>query len=247
MRSQPPPRLLEAEEPLEPELAALLRAGREDLPQAAQLASLASRLGSVLGEAPPGAAPLAPTGGMVGGTVAPWVVPGLAAVLVGGLFLLGLSFMVPSPRAELAQARPAAISAPVQPVETPEVAAPMASDRVELDSAPQPEPEAPPPRTRRRSPVSPAQDPTAELGLLDEAQRALAQEPARALRRTQQHRSRYPRGVYAQEREVIAIEALVALGQSEKARRRAERFLRKYPTSSHTRAVRAQLDALLAE
>jgi outer membrane protein assembly factor BamD (BamD/ComL family) len=45
-----------------------------------------------------------------------------------------------------------------------------------------------------------------------------------------------------QEREVIAIEALVKTGRKEDARTRADRFKTRFPGSSHTR----RLDALLA-
>jgi TolA-binding protein len=45
--------------------------------------------------------------------------------------------------------------------------------------------------------------------------------------------SRYPRSVLYQEREVLTIEALGATGASGAARQRAERFLKRYPSSPH--------------
>ena len=45
--------------------------------------------------------------------------------------------------------------------------------------------------------------------------------------------ARYPRSVLYQEREVLTIEALAATGNSSAAKQRAERFLKRYPTSPH--------------
>ena len=45
--------------------------------------------------------------------------------------------------------------------------------------------------------------------------------------------TRYPRSVLYQEREVLTIEALGATGAAGAARQRAERFLKRYPSSPH--------------
>jgi hypothetical protein len=79
----------------------------------------------------------------------------------------------------------------------------------------------------------PAQDAAGELRLLERAQQALRADPARALAIAEQHRRMFTRGQFAQEREMIAIEALVALGQTRRAAARAEAFARRYPDSSH--------------
>ena len=78
-----------------------------------------------------------------------------------------------------------------------------------------------------------ARDAASELQLLERAQQTLGADPARALAIAEQHRQRYAHGEFAQEREMIAIEALMALGQTERAAARARAFARRYPDSSH--------------
>ena len=76
-------------------------------------------------------------------------------------------------------------------------------------------------------------DPVQELPLLEQAQRAVRDDPARALSLADQHRRRFPRGQFVQEREMIAVEALLELGNERRARRRGQRFLRRFPDSTH--------------
>ena len=47
------------------------------------------------------------------------------------------------------------------------------------------------------------------------------------------HPSVYPRGILAQEREVIAIDALARLGRRREAALRAEAFRSAFPRSAH--------------
>ncbi len=84
-------------------------------------------------------------------------------------------------------------------------------------------------------------DVNAELILLKRARAALETAPQRALSLSGEHQTRFPRGVLAQEREVIAIEALIRLGRHGRAERRAARFNQRFPASAHRR----RLDALL--
>jgi hypothetical protein len=72
-----------------------------------------------------------------------------------------------------------------------------------------------------------------EAALLDGARAALGTDPRRALALTQEHAKRFPHGALIQEREVIAIDALSRLGQTDVARRRASDFERRYPGSAH--------------
>jgi outer membrane protein assembly factor BamD (BamD/ComL family) len=51
-----------------------------------------------------------------------------------------------------------------------------------------------------------------------------------------------PNGALAQEREALAIEALLALGQREVARSRAVTFLARHPRSPHAAAARRALE-----
>ena len=80
-----------------------------------------------------------------------------------------------------------------------------------------------------------------EVDLLDRAQDALSSRPGEALALADEHAVRYPAGVLAQEREVIAIDALVRLGRPGDARARADRFFRDFPASAH----RPRIDAIL--
>jgi len=59
-----------------------------------------------------------------------------------------------------------------------------------------------------------------------------------ALARLQEETSRFPKGVLAQEREVLTIEALACSGRSAAATERAEAFLRAYPASPHATTLR---------
>jgi hypothetical protein len=102
-------------------------------------------------------------------------------------------------------------------------------------AAPRPEPAPAPsrPATPHRPGASATLDLTTELHLLELAQQALQGDPARALAIAERHRHRFAHGQFAQEREMLAIQALVALGQHDRAAARARAFARSYPDSSH--------------
>ena len=89
------------------------------------------------------------------------------------------------------------------------------------------------PMRASRSASATKPDPQAELSLLSRAQQALAAHPARALSLARTHARRYRRGTFAQEREMIAIEALIALDRPTQARVRGRRFMSAYPGSGH--------------
>jgi hypothetical protein len=84
----------------------------------------------------------------------------------------------------------------------------------------------------------------AEVRLLERAQDALrSRSPSEALALADEHARRFPQGILVQEREVIAVEALVKAGRRDEAKARAARFRARFPGSSHTR----RLDALVGE
>ena len=85
--------------------------------------------------------------------------------------------------------------------------------------------------------ASAAEDGEPEAVLLARAQRALRLAPAQALSLAAESARRFPAGVLSQEREVIAIEALVRLGRMAEARDRAEAFARRFPRSAHVRRL----------
>ncbi len=78
--------------------------------------------------------------------------------------------------------------------------------------------------------------------MVERSRVALDHDPALALDQAQAHARIYPDGVFAQEREVLAIEALLKLRRRAQALVRAERFVERYPESSHVRRVRALID-----
>jgi hypothetical protein len=84
-------------------------------------------------------------------------------------------------------------------------------------------------------------DVDAELALLERARAEVRPNPARALALTAEHAQRFAHGTLAEEREVIAIEALLVRGRAAAAQARARRFFTDYPASAHGRRVRALL------
>jgi hypothetical protein len=122
--------------------------------------------------------------------------------------------------------------------------APVEAPAAPSNVAPAAEGSAPPPAAAKRAGArndSTADDATAEARLLGQARAELARDPARALDLTREHRRRFASGALAQEREVIAIEALGRLGRRADAERRAREFGAKYPDSAHNKKVGASL------
>jgi hypothetical protein len=106
-----------------------------------------------------------------------------------------------------------------------------------------PEPPAPVPTSERHA----TRDATTswdEPQLIERARRALATDPRRALALAQEHQRRFPAGALGVERDVIMIDALARSGQTTEARRRAQAFETKYPSSIHLPHVRALLAQL---
>jgi hypothetical protein len=76
-----------------------------------------------------------------------------------------------------------------------------------------------------------------EAALLDAARAAVKGDPQRALSLTLEFGRRFPKSLLTQEREVIAIEALVRLNNGTAARARADRFARSFPGSAHQQKI----------
>lgn len=121
---------------------------------------------------------------------------------------------------------------------------------------PEPEPTTPEPATPETSTVEPEPEPrvrraakrpqpgadrAAEARILLGARRALRTDPAGALAASEKHRRIFPRGELAEERELLAVRALVALHRRDEARKRAAAFARSYPDSPYEGAVRDAL------
>lgn len=82
-----------------------------------------------------------------------------------------------------------------------------------------------------------------EVDLLRSAENALRSDPALALSLANQDAARYPSGALAQERQVIVIEALLALGRRAEAQTRAAELFGAAPDT----AYRARIEGLLAD
>jgi len=244
---QDPPRLLDPGSDAPGWLRGPLEAGARDLARPSQLARIAARLPKGPGPTPlqPPAPPVAPS--------LPSMFSGAAIGAALGLAVVGMGW-VASPRA--GDARPPAPAAPIATVGLPVPEPP----RPAPSTSPAPRPRPPherseplpsgtvapvaPVGTEPAAPVStgsesepPAAEPESESEILRRAQDALRGSPARALALTDRHLARFPGGTFAQEREVLAISALLGMGRTAAARARATRFLTSFPTSAHRRRL----------
>jgi len=210
------------------EVRALFQAGIGDVPSDEQLASLAARLGPVL-DAP----------GATGSSVATGTKVGLVTLGAAGMGVLAWVLASPRPAPSPAPSATVVASRPAPSVEPrpaePAVAPPVAAS---------PEPSGPASSRAEVSPgaerpvvAPPVRPAETEAEFLERARGALGQSPSAALSLANQHRARYPSGVLAEEREVIAIEALKRLGRSAEAERRIEAFSRRYPGSAYRKKL----------
>jgi len=105
-------------------------------------------------------------------------------------------------------------------------------------------PSAPPPVVSAKAPaIAPTTTTTTdEIALLARAHDALRSDPGLALSLCREHETKAKDGQFAQEREAVAIEALVYLNRRAEASKRFRAFEQRYPASSH----RVHLESLLA-
>ncbi|XXX80252.1 hypothetical protein WMF30_15910 [Sorangium sp. So ce134] len=206
----------------------------------------------------------------------PTALSGLAIGAAVGVVLVGAVWLMP-PRSQPPPEPPRAAAVATAPPEGPAAAPVAEAPAVPADSPsaatsasePDPEPARPPasaPARARASapptdakvagdPARPAQveaqaalpDAETESALLQRAQGALGARPAEALALTDVHRARFPRGALSQEREVIAIGALKALGRGGEARARANRFVAEHPSSAYRRRIEVLVPELGSE
>lgn len=88
-----------------------------------------------------------------------------------------------------------------------------------------------------------APDPKLDGALVDEAARLVGTDPTTALAKCDEHARLFPKSSVAEERERIAIEALVHLGRRAEAHTRADAFAKRFPGSAYQRRI----DALFAD
>jgi len=227
-----PPRLAESEP--SSTLGQRFASATRELPTETELVTLARRLEPVFGPSPrsTSAAKLASLG----------IAAGIAAVLAAALVM---NERVPSNvRIRASASAPLASEARAEvPPTSGGAAAPVSkSSAATAPATSEQERSAVPATARVVSSASPGKhmnSPT-EVELLERARRALASDPANALTLTQKDAALYPNGELAQEREVIAIEALRRLQRNAEAEQRARAFARAFPGSAHQRAVEPQ-------
>jgi hypothetical protein len=190
----------------------------------------ASLLAAPSSGTPPDAAPEAGSGGLLGKLrlVHP-AVTGVVGLLLGaaGGAALQARLDVPAPLPERAPVV-VAISGPrANEPAAPATVAPVASGTVSPAAAARPSATVEPVASAPSAPKL-----TAERALLDVAHGELANgHAASALDALGRHADRFPRGVYREEREALAIRSLRALGRSDEAERRLLAFKARYPNS----------------
>ena len=167
-------------------------------------------------------------------------------VMLAGAGLLGLAAFTATAREE---------RAPAAPIETSTSSPPAAT--VEATPAPVNPPAEPPALSPHELPTAAAtvvaQAPSAraagssaraagpsaaategaEIDLLARAQEALRTRPAETLALCQKHKAEFANGRFTQEREALAIEALLYLDRRGEAERRWNDFQQRYPASNH--------------
>jgi TolA-binding protein len=248
---QDPPRLVDSDDPV---LRAALGAGRSELPgderMRALSAAFVARLGTgggggggTPGDAAPnasgGSGASAGTAGAGGASAAAGGAGGLTMALGGAALAIVVALGVwQSGRSDApiaaVSATPIEASAPAAlpaPSAAPVPAEPSAAvDTLPFDTLPSASASAAPP--------PPSASPEMEMEVFKRAQAALSSgDAAGALAACAAHQQAYPRSAFAQEREVIAIDALVRLGRRGEAEARADRFARSWPSSGHNRRI----------
>lgn len=225
-------------EPLDPLLADLFR--KEPLPEppASAHARVLTRLeASLLRIAPPsGPAPSLPRSATFGLRALALA----ASTFVLGATLGGLAvarWRPPAPPRVIYVDRPAAVPPKSAPALDPQPA----------ESAPLPNPKPPVggPRSASPSPSVTADVSTAERLLVDAARTKLATEdPDAALDLLGEHERRFPHGGLSEEREALAVQALVQSRRYDAARARAKRFRNRWPNSVFLPAVDTTIQSI---
>lgn len=245
-----PVRWCEGAEDAPESFAVLLRAEQTASPEPARLLRVLDNVASQLSQPelsrvfrqqqsiePSTITPQQPASGLGIGGVGGKLVLGLVVVGIGAATLYGIW---PQPSAQRLAPRPALATThgapPVPDAVRSTAIAPTSQAAPSTQSAEAMPPQPPARAASRAAPRSRAPkevDATGELALLERAQRALRDTPSVTLALTEQHRARFGRGQFEQEREMLAIEALLRLGQIADAKQRGRRFAQRHPGSSH--------------
>ena len=237
----------------EQRLAAALGVAREQWPDAAALARVRRGVATAIAGATPNAGPTQArllrqtTRGawLRGGSLAVLIGTGFGVwrIATGGSDLVAVHAQPPVVSAQ-AVATTAVPAAPVLPLAAviPDVAPPVEPALAASEARRKPQ-RARAPRVLEQAAATDAVagDPESELALLRRALGALQSHPNQSLELAAQHERDYAHGIFGQEREVIAIDALLALQRTGAAEARARAFLAHYPRSAHAPRIRALL------
>jgi hypothetical protein len=234
-----PPRL---DEGAPSELGSLVRAARRRGPTALVSARMGERLAPARSAAALASSrrvgPLQRFGGTTLG--------GLALVALGGAFTAwsaGRSEHSATPEARIVV--PVASVRPAAPSPVPAVDLPTTPVDALPSSSPMPDNTSAPTRIVAARPAPSSEKPRREdeFDLIQRAQEKLASEPARALAILQEHARLFPAGELTQERETMAVEALVREHRKPEAKARAEALLARFPRTPYV----ARLERALGE
>jgi hypothetical protein len=233
-----PPRLAEGGDSVE--LQGLFQDARSDLPSDQTLDRMLARLGPIAGAgaalagdavlAGANTASQAATTSTVAGSIAK-----LVAVVAGAGLIAG-GVAVFTSKGDAGEKAAPAVTAPKAPAEVAPPAPVPAPPPAAASDESLPEPAAPAKAGRAESKVE-TDTVKAEAALLERARSLATHNPRQALAITREHARRFPNGLLAQEREVIAIEALRKLGREDEAGKRASEFRESYPGSAHQHSI----------
>ncbi len=138
-----------------------------------------------------------------------------------------------SPPPATAEATPAPANAPIEPPVLSPHELPTAAATVAVHAPPVvPSARAAGSNARAAGSSAVAAD-GVEIDLLARAQEALRTRPAETLALCQKHKAEFANGRFTQEREALAIEALLYLHRRGEAERRWNDFQQRYPASNH--------------
>lgn len=161
---------------------------------------------------------------------------GIGAIVGGALIWKALSVPAPAP-SETATAR---VVSPPEPAEASFEPRNDVVDRVDASTE-----AASPSASRVSSPVrSPVEAPSRadmlreEMAHVAQMRSLVTSQPAKVVQMAGEGHKRFPKGLFYQEREALAIQALAAMGRRAEARTRGEQFLRAFPSSPMAERIR---------
>jgi hypothetical protein len=169
-----------------------------------------------------------------------WVGLAAAAIVIGAAIVVMTTFSNPAPSPPSAPAPNAevvTVAAPSGEIAT----APPAMPSLRVDELPTAAPAA------RPAPASPTAAPATvedELKTIDAARGALAsRRPEQALAQVERYRVTFANPHFVDEADALEVQALAALGRTDEAKSKAERFLKAHPDSPYTQRVQSATTA----